>query len=179
MNLEEQIVEDLKKITFNNYKIELGVISGVSKKREKTKIEKETGITNADLLFIHENGTLNDRIPRRPVLEMAIKYARENLLDDVLDECYDGVINKGWTEKEVERELNILCIKIQDYARDIIYLNDGRLVPNAPSTAKAKWKKEPGHKKSEKWQWPDGNHPLFDTGQLARSIVCKLTKTDE
>ena len=52
---------------------------------------------------------------------------------------------------------------MENYARDIIYLNDGRLAPNTPKTIKGK--KE------------IGNHPLFRTGQLARSISCRLVKS--
>lgn len=48
---------------------------------------------------------------------------------------------------------------MESYARHIIYDNDGRLEPNSPVVVKAK----------------KGNHPLFVTGQLARSITCTLS----
>lgn len=140
--------------SINDYAIEIGVISG------KTKRKVTVGITNAELMFIHENGSPLKHLPARPVLDMTIKYTQSTLLGPTLDMCLDGVINKDWTEKDVEKELKRMCIKMENYARDIIYLNDGRLAANAPSTIAKK----------------GDNHPLFDTGQLARSITCRLVR---
>ena len=143
----------------NNYRIEIGVFSS-DKERTEEEEKVSLGITNAELMYIHENGSPVRNIPPRPVLEMTINYCRDNLLDKTIDKIINNVLNNNWKEKEIESELNKLCVRLQNYARDIIYLNDGRLAPNSPAVAKAK----------------KGNHPLFDTGQLARSITCQLVK---
>ena len=137
------------------YYVEIGVISGKSKKR---KDEFKLGITNADLLFIHENGSHVNNIPKRPVLQMTIDYAKKELLPKYIFEASVAYMKSGFKREAFERPLKQMCIKMEGYARDIIYKNDGRLTPNAPSTIRAK----------------GFNHPLFITGQLARSITCQL-----
>lgn len=139
------------------YKIEIGVISTNSKRKEKYLV----GLTNAEILFINENGSALRHIPPRPVLQMTIEYANTTLLKKTLDKAIDAYIANNFNEAFIELELKKMCIKMENYARDIIYSNDGRLAPNAPSVAASK----------------GGNHPLFNTGQLARSITCRLVKT--
>lgn len=146
-----KIIEQL-----NNYQIEIGVISKNTKRKDKISI----GLTNAELMYIHENGSPVNNIPARPVLAMTINWCRTNLINKTLDKIVDNVYQNNWSIEQVELELNRMCVRMENYCRDIIYSNDGRLIPNAPSVAKRK----------------KGNHPLFDTGQLARSITCKLVK---
>jgi hypothetical protein len=153
-----KILKDETKLLneLSNYVISIGVVS----KNTDRKIKVATiGLTNAELMFIHENGSPMRNIPSRPVLDMTIKWAMNEKFNDTIDTCINGILS-GWSKKEVENELNKLCVRMEDYARHIIYDNDGRLIPNSPRVAKAK----------------KGNHPLFDTGQLARSITCQLDK---
>ena len=138
------------------YAVEIGVISTNSKRRQTIKV----GVTNAELMFIHENGSPLRGIPARPVLEMTIKWANENLLDKSISKAIDAYIDSDFDAEAYKKELEKMCIRIQSYARNIIYSNDGRLVPNATSTIRRK----------------GDNHPLFDTGQLARSITCRLVE---
>ena len=114
-------------------------------------------------MFIHENGSPLRNIPARPVLQMTLDYANKNLVEPTVDKCVKIILDNGPDEALVERELNKLAIKLENYARKIIYSNDGRLAPNAPSVAARK---------------KGGNHPLFNTGQLARSITCRVVKED-
>lgn len=147
------IDETLKLFNFPSYIIEVGVLSAQSSRKEKVQL----GINNAELMFIHENGSPLHHIPARPVLELTIQWANESgLLNKTLDKAIDTFINTGKVE-EVDKVVERMCIKIQSYARKIIYDNDGKLAPNSPRTIKRK----------------GDNHPLFDTGQLARSITCK------
>lgn len=155
----------------NNVVVEIGVIEesslrNVDDKTHKTKkTEKNStgtqltssGLTNANLLYLHENGS--SRFPPRPVLDLTLHsdYV-DKLIKDTLDLCAKNIVDNDWSESDVDKELGRMCIRIQSYCRDIIYKNDGRLAPNAPSTAKRK----------------KGNHPLFDTGDLARSIICRF-----
>ena len=111
-------------------------------------------------MFIHENGSPLRHIPARPVLKMTIDYANQNLIGPTLHKCVAQYFKSGFDKQVVEDLLQQLCVRMENYARDIIYSNDGRLAPNSPAVAKRK----------------KGNHPLFDTGQLARSITCQLLK---
>ena len=140
----------------SKFRLEIGVFTGKSHRKV------QVGITNAELMFIHENGSPLRNIPARPVLQMTLDYANKNLVEPAVDKCVKIILDNGPDEALVERELNKLAIKLENYARKIIYSNDGRLAPNAPSVAKAK----------------GGNHPLFNTGQLARSITCRVVKED-
>ena len=184
MTIEEALVKIKKDLS--NYVIELGVISGISEERRDMV---QIGVTNADLMFIHEYGSPVNNVPPRPVLQMAIDYTREELLDKYLDKAIDAYL-KNFNIKDFENVINRLCNAIQRYAKKIIYDNDGRLKENAPSTAYQKGKKalkdnsdlrreynkietKSGRRKFIEEQ---GNHPLFDTGNLARSIVCRLRK---
>lgn len=135
------------------YQIQIGVFS----MKTKRKTTYSVGITNAELMFIHENGSPLHHLPARPVLKMTIKYGN-TLIKNVMQKALKAYSTNGITG--LENELNKLCIRMENYAREIIYSNDGRLAPNAPSVAVRK----------------KGNHPLFDTGQLARSITCKLVR---
>lgn len=135
------------------YQIQIGVFST----KTKRKTTYSVGITNAKLMFIHENGSPLHHLPARPVLKMTIEYGN-TLIKSVMQKALKAYVEVG--EQGLEKELNKMCIRMENYAREIIYSNDGRLAPNAPSVAARK----------------KGNHPLFDTGQLARSITCKLVR---
>ena len=165
-SLEDEILssleEEIKKPIIGTYILELGVFSS-NKYRKTEKVNLDIfGLTNAELMFIHENGSPARSIPSRPVLELTITWAKDNIIPETINRCLDKVISGEWTQTDVEKELNIMAQRIQKYARDIIYSNDGRLAPNSPRTKKSNGKYE--------------NHPLFDTGQLARSIRCKIIK---
>lgn len=146
---ESELIESLSK-----YSIEIGVISEDTGRKETVSY----GITNAELMQIHENGSPIKNIPARPVLDLTIMWTEQHLIKKVLDSIIEGVFEKDWGKVEIERELSRMCIRMENHAREIIYDNDGTLAPNSPQVAKRK----------------KGNHPLFDTGQLARSITCKL-----
>lgn len=149
---------DLFQVNFNfpEYLIELGVTSSKTARKEKVQL----GVTNAELMFIHENGSPLQNIPARPVLELTLKWVNESgLVHETLNKAVDAYL-KEYNEEAVDKIMDRMCIKIQSYARKIIYDNDGRLVPNAPSTIAKK----------------GDNHPLFNTGQLARSITCRAIR---
>lgn len=153
LETEKKLLDSL-----SEYVILIGV---VQKDTTRKKVVASVGLTNAELMFIHENGSPMRHIPARPVLEMTIKYAADKMFDEVINTCVEGVL-EGWTQTDVENELKKMCMRMETYARKIIYDNDGRLAPNAPSVIAKK----------------KTNHPLFDTGQLARSITCELSKVN-
>lgn len=140
-----------------SYYIEMGVFSIRTKRKEKVKI----GITNAELMFIHENGSPLRSLPARPVIQMTLDWANSSgLVNRSVDKALNSYLSSDYNLDKLETELKRMCIQIENYARDLIYSNDGRLAPNTPGVAARK----------------KGNHPLFDTGQLARSLTCRLVK---
>lgn len=149
---DSKLFEEFSKLP--EYYIEIGVVSGDTERKEYV------GITNAELMFIHEYGSPINNIPDRPVLQMTIDWANKELLEPTLDRAIEAFINSDFDEKALEKELKKMCVRMENYARHIIYDNDGRLKPNSSVVAKRK----------------KGNHPLFDTGQLAKSITCHLVK---
>lgn len=149
----DEVIKD-KLAALPEYFIEIGVKTG------KTARTVKVGVTNAELMFIHENGSPLRNIPARPVLQMTIDYANTHLLDKALSKAIDAYVESSFNIASFENELNKLCMRMENFAREVIYSNDGRLAPNAPSVAAKK----------------KGNHPLFDTGQLARSITCRIIK---
>lgn len=153
-NYQKEILDRL-----SDYSFYIGVIDGRSKEQRLSRI----GLTNADLLAILSEGSPINNIVPRPILDITIKtILKKKMLDKALDECIDGILTKSWKWNDVEKYMNITAIRFQSLARNIIYSNDGRLARNKPSTIKAK----------------GFNHPLFQTGQLARSIVCIFSKNE-
>ena len=165
MNFSKYIKEkqqSLKSI-IGNYNIEIGVVDA-----SKTQQDVKDGINNAQLLYIQEHGSPlnvdenNQRIPKRPVLQMTINYARKSIIKDMIKDCRKGIFEENWNSEKVEKRISIACNSMEKYARELIYNNDGRLKRNAESTIKAK----------------GFNHPLFVTGNLAKSITCRYVKKD-
>ena len=154
MSIADEFAEKLNSLP--SYEIEIGVISADTNRKEKVRV----GVTNAELMFIHENGSPLQHIPARPVLQMTIDYTNKNLLDKAINKSLAAYMESNFNIEAFELELKKLCMRMESYARKIIYSNDGRLAPNAPSTIAKK----------------GDNHPLFDTGQLTRSITCRLVK---
>lgn len=152
-------LEDIAKRLQNipEYVIEIGVMSG---NKKRVKVQAGINLTNAEIMFINENGSPLRKIPARPVLQMTIDWANANLLQDSLNKAIDRYVQFNFDDKQIDIELTKMCIKMENYARELIYSNDGRLVPNAPLTVKRK----------------GFNHPLFQTGQLAKSITCRLRR---
>ena len=148
-------VKDLSDIfsTIPQYVFEIGIFSEHTKRKEKIQI----GLTNAELMFIHEYGSPLRNIPARPVLHMTLDWAKTQL-PSVMSKAVAEFIKSG--ENAYKKELDKFALRIEKYARRIIYDNDGRLEANAASTIAAK----------------GDNHPLFNTGQLARSITCIVRK---
>lgn len=153
MTFEEELKQQQSLFdSLSYYQIELGIFAG------KASRTKSKDITNAEILFINENGSPIRNIPPRPILKISLTQVKSSLVDESLNRITSGILYFNWTKKEIEIELNKLCMRIENYARSIIYDNDGTLKSNAKSTIKKK----------------GFDHPLFITGQLTRSIQCKL-----
>lgn len=140
----------------NQYVIEIGVISVDSNRKE---VEEKHDITNAELMFIHENGSPIRHIPARPVLSMTIEHAVKKIVPTYLKIIEKMIFSGNADIDQIEQQLGIMCMEMQTYAQNIIHNNDGRLKKNAQSTIARKG---------------GDNYPLHDTGQLERSITCHL-----
>ena len=62
------------------YALEIGVFSDDSSRDTPSKSYLQIGVTNAELMFIHENGSPLRNLPSRPVLQMTVDYANDGLL---------------------------------------------------------------------------------------------------
>ena len=137
--------------SMNDYVIQLGVIASKTN-RKKLNVD----INNAELLFIHENGSPIRNIPKRPILDITLQSVVKDELPKTLDRIFEGVYQKNWSKDDVKTELEKLCIRIQNKAR--------RIIQEGKELAPLKYR--------------DGT-PLYDTGQLMRSITCQLVKKED
>lgn len=164
----EQVLKNIP-----NYVIKIGVFSGDADRTESVTV----GVTNAELMFIHENGSPVRHLHGYKVLEKTIDYANKNLLKKAMTDSIIGYLKTG-SYSSLEEPLKKMCMRMENYARDLIIDNEvlQKEHPNSYSTARRKWLKEPGNKGKDYPGLPAGSHPLFDTGQLARSITCQLER---
>lgn len=172
----------LKKFeSFPEYTYELGVIAGESQNNRWDDVVNEINkqddekrapadvlpTTNASILLRLNNGSVN--IPRRPVIEMTFAWAMDKLIYVWSEKALDKYIASNGDEKVIDLYMEQNAERIRQHAYDLIVDNTrgvmfegvSQFVPNKESTIRAK-----------KGQ----DHPLFDTGQLSRSIACVMTK---
>ena len=90
------------------YVIQIGVFST----KTKRKTTYSVGITNAELMFIHENGSPLHHLPARPVLKMTIEYGN-TLIKSVMQKALKAYVEVG--EQGLEKELNKMCIRMENY----------------------------------------------------------------
>lgn len=134
----------------------LAMAGKTNSKKKKARLKKaaSSDVNNAELLFIHTNGSPINKIPARPVLQPAIQAEgnKEAIANEIAASIKLGLIgDKEGAEKKMLRA----ALAGQNAARK--WFTDGRngWAPNAPRTIK--------HKGSDK--------PLIDTGAMRASIV--------
>lgn len=120
--------------------------------------EDRTGeVTNAELLFIHTNGSPINNIPPRPVIEPAIRNDKERL---------SGMMKKAaqlaFTGRfdEAVNQLRKVGMRGQNVSRAWFVNPENGWPPNSPSVQAAKRAKG-----------ADDPKPLIDTGELRKSIT--------
>lgn len=116
-------------------------------------------VTNAELLYIHTNGSQKRNIPARPVIEPAIKKDSERLhrmMANAADYAF-----KGDTGKAIE-ELKKVGMRGQNVSRAYFYDEDNGWPSDKPETIRRKMKGK-----------PKGYEPrtLIDTSQLKNAIT--------
>lgn len=127
----------------------------------KTVRRKEDGekvaITNAELMFIHTNGSPRNNIPARPVIEPAIEDDKERI-SKMFKDAGQTMMNQG--KDAAMKKLKLIGMRAQKVCRAWFVNPKNNWPPNSPATIAAKRAK--GATKPR---------PLIDTGQLIRSII--------
>lgn len=134
------------------------VYVGIPQDENKREEENEE-ITNAELLFIHTNGSPVNNIPPRPVIEPAIRDDNERLIKMMAKAAqlaFDG------KESEALDQLKKTGMRGQNVSRGWFTNPKNGWKPNSPFTIR---KKKQGK--------PEGYtpRPLIDTGQLRKAIT--------
>ena len=117
----------------------------------------EDGITNAELLYIHTNGSEIKNIPARPVIEPALKKDKERLnkmMGKASRLAFEG------NKQEAIRQLKLVGMRGQNISRAWFVNPENGWPPNSPRTYQKKLDKGSTDPK-----------PLIDTGELRKSIT--------
>lgn len=138
-----------------NFMMENEVYVGISD--ETTTREKGEPVTNAELLFIHTNGSPVNNIPARPVIEPAIKDDKERL-SKMMESAF-LTAEKGDIEGAL-RKLKLAGMRAQNVCRAWFVNPKNGWPPNSPGVAARKRAKGSTDPK-----------PLIDTGELRKSIT--------
>lgn len=124
---------------------------------EKETSREDESITNAELLFIHTNGSPVNNIPARPVIEPAIKDDSERI-SKILALSDLNALNGKF--EEAEKQLKIAGMRGQNVSRAWFTNSKNNWPPNSPSVIRSKIKKG-----------SDNPRPLIDTGEFRKSIT--------
>lgn len=158
----EKLKQELKQIT------DMDVLVGVS---ESNTSRQENQITNAQLMFIHTNGSPLHGIPARPVIEPAIQADgnREQITDQLAAAAQ--TVLQGNPVSAV-KYLRLAGQAGENVSREWFTDSRNNWPPNSPATIAAKEKKMTAESKAS--ALAAGNpltRPLIDTGQLRKSII--------
>ena len=110
-------------------------------------------ITNAELMFIHTNGSPVNRIPARPTLEPAVEENKDRI-SSMYKKAFKQVLAGG----SPDDDLNKIGLYTQNKAKK--KFGSDELAPNTPYTIKQK----------------GSDRPLIDTGQLRNSVTYIIRK---
>lgn len=124
---------------------------------EKETSREDEDITNAELLFIHTNGSPINNVPARPVIEPALKDDSERL-SKILGKSAVSALNGNFAD--AEKYLKIAGMRGQNVSRGWFTNPKNNWPPNSPSVMRAKIKKGSTNPR-----------PLIDTGELRKSIT--------
>ena len=148
----------------NNHAVYVGIADDGNDREE----EENKEVTNAELLYIHSNGSPARNIPARPVIEPAIKNDADRLhkmMKKAAQYAFDGEEEKG-----VE-QLKKTGMRGQNVSRDWFYNDENGWPPDSPATIQAKINK---HKNVKGYE----PRTLIDTSQMKNSITY-FVKTKE
>lgn len=124
--------------------------------QEKDSSREDEAPTNAELMFIHTNGSPANNIPPRPVIEPAIKNDKERL-SKIMKKAAQCAMDGDFAE--ATKQLHIAGTRGRDVSKRWFVNPENHWQPNAESTAARKRKKG-----------ATVIRPLIDTGELRNSI---------
>lgn len=143
---------------------DMDVLVGVP--QETNAPNGDGGITNAELLYIHNNGAPGARIPKRPVLQLGVKEKEEEiraLLNEGITKALNGDISGATAAYEKAGIVGENGVKA-------VFGSD-KLTPNADVTIHGGWLWNKAAKKGFYVKGKGSSAPLIDTGALRKSIT--------
>lgn len=124
---------------------------------QSTSSREGDPVTNAELLFIHTNGSPIRNIPPRPVIKPALKNSKDDINRyrmRILKSAVRGEFN------EARDDMERLGLKAQKVCRNWFDNPENGWAPNSPATIARK----------------GSDRPLIDTGELRKSITYVVRK---
>jgi hypothetical protein len=162
-----KLLEDIK---------ELEVYVGIPEEKSSRKGEEAT---NAELCYIHANGSPVNHIPARPIIEPAIELPEnKKAIAEELGKAVEAVLNKK--PAEAKQHLNLAGMLGQNAARAWFTDPRNNWPENSIATAKAKLSKLSDKDQKTLQALIDAgasitdksiSKPLIDTGELRKSII--------
>jgi len=137
---------------FSQYEVFIGI-------PEENNEENESGISNAQLLYLHEQGVPSHNIPPRPVLNPALSQEEvRSKIKPIMRDAAAQCLMHG-NKEAAERDFHKAGMIGRDACKK--YITDGNnLAPNAPSTIRKK----------------GSSTPLVDTASMLNSITYTIRK---
>ncbi len=117
----------------------------------------EGSVNNAELLYIHTNGSAVMNIPPRPVIEPAIEDNKQQI-GEILKNSMEKALNSD--REGAFEEFEKAGMYGQNAAREWFTNPKNNWAPNSASTIKKK----------------GSDRPLIDTGEMRKSIVYVIRK---
>lgn len=147
----DNLSKQLKALEFiKNNEVYVGI------QEEDSSREDDPAPTNAELLFIHTNGSPVNNIPPRPVIEPALKNDQARLssmMKKAAEYAFDG------NESEALRQLCLVGTRGRDVSKRWFVNPKNHWPPNSEAVQEAKRRKGSTNPK-----------PLIDTSELRNSI---------
>lgn len=135
-----------------------GVYVGIPESNAARKnAEEDNTVTNAQLLFIHTNGSPVNHIPARPVIEPAIRKDK-NRLTKMLEKA--AVLALSGDKSGFEKQMELTGMRGQNVSRAYFVDPENGWPPNSLSVQARK-----------KAKGSTNPRPLIDTGELRKSIT--------
>lgn len=173
MNITElKVIQTaLKKMADGNFHIQVGIFG-----EKAGRSTASQGVTNAEIGFVHEMGSIARNIPRRSFLWDTFMYRGKKLMNSLKNDCRT-LFKTGKVEAYLKRcgiEATNLVVEAFETS------GWGRWAPLAYGTVMGKVK---GSLVVRKQQAAETIHegkrhtkPLIDTGQLWQSITSRIAK---
>lgn len=136
--------------------------NNIGLEEDPSNIDTQREISNAELLFIHTNGSPINNIPARPVIEPAIVHNRATIYKLMKNSAIDAMAGNI---PEARLDLEDLGQHSSDVCKKWFVDPANGWPENVPSVKRRKMKKGSSEPR-----------PLIDTGQLRKSITYVMVR---